>query len=286
MSYDPGGAERERGFALAEDLAVALRTGREYLRVWTEVPTIGDADAAAGRMDVFAMRPRWGGIHDTRAYEVKVNRRDFFDDVRSLKFTKYLSYCRRLYFAVPSGLVKAAEVPTGIGLITKTEKGGWRTLVQPTMRDVQPTREFLIGLLNHQDVVGREQRRIRDRVIAADNVVLAPQAHRMGRELSELAYHYRHGTAQEPVLTREQQMDRHYADDLLAAMKELWREQRDDDLFDSHVSPRELVRAVAGMMRDVEGLREFAKYVNALSFATPGKAEATIAKLGKHAEAD
>lgn len=279
MSYDPGGAERERGFALAEDLAVALRTGREYLRVWTEVPTIGGADNAAGRMDVFAMRPRWGGIHDTRAYEVKVNRRDFFDDVRSLKFTKYLSYCRRLYFAVPSGLVKAAEVPTGIGLITKTERGGWRTLVQPTMRDVQPTREFLIGLLNHQDIVGREQRRIRDRVIAADNVVLAPQAHRMGRELSELAYHYRRGTPAEPVMTREQQIERAYADDLLAAVKEIWREAREDDLFDSHVPPRDLARAVAGMMRDVEGLREFARYLHTLSFATPGKAHAIIAKL-------
>jgi hypothetical protein len=81
------------------------------------------------------------------------------------------------------------------------------------------------------------------------------------------------------VLSREQQIERAYADDLLAAVKEIWRESREDDLFDSHVPPRELARAVAGMMRDVEGLREFARYLQTLSFATPGKAQAIIAKL-------
>lgn len=80
-------------------------------------------------------------------------------------------------------------------------------------------------------------------------------------------------------MTREQQIERAYADDLLAAVKEIWREAREDDLFDSHVPPRELARAVAGMMRDVEGLREFARYLQTLSFATPGKAHAIIAKL-------
>lgn len=277
---DPGWRERERGFALARDLAESLRTGREYLRTWLEVETTGGADTASGRMDVFAMRPRWGGLHDTRAYEVKVNRRDFVGDVRAMKFTKSFAYCRRFYYAVPSGLVTKTEVPPGCGLIVKTERGGWRVMVQPAMRDVQPTAEFLISLLNHQDVQTREQRRLRDRVVATENQVLGPQTRRMGREIAQMVNARRRGEMIEESLSREEMMRRGEADRLLEAMRALWKASgHEDDLLTSHMSPTQLVEWAAGMMRDAQGIRRVGQYLTRLPYGQEGDGAAVLDKL-------
>lgn len=278
---DPGWAERERGFALAKDLAEALRTGREYLRTWVEVP------AGAARVDVFAMRPRWGGLHDTRAYEIKINRRDFVTDVREMKFAKAFPACRRFYYAARSGLIKRDEVPPGCGLIVKTERGGWRVMVQPAMRDVQPTVEFLIGLLNHQEIQQREQRRLRDRVVAIDNNVLEPKTLRMGREIAHMVSAQRRGKIVEPNLTSEQRNDRYAADGLLKAMRELWTATgHDDDLLTNHMDPRTLVEWAAGMMRDAEGLRRIARHMAVLPSVQPGSGAAMLDKLSGDALAD
>jgi hypothetical protein len=267
------------GVGLQEDLADTLRTGREYLQVWTQVETIGPPAGHAGRMDVWALRTRWGGEHDTRCYEIKVNRADFLTDVRSQKYSKYLPFARRCYFAVPSGLVKRTEIPPGLGLITRNENG-WRVQIQPTAHEAPVSVEFALALLRRDIEEKREQRRLKDRGVSAENATLSPVAWRLGRDVAEkLALAERGGVK---PLSYEEQDRRYYADELLAAMERLWGSaDHDDELLRSHVSPRELVEAAAGMMRDAAGLREVTRYLQTIARRTEGDGKAVLAKLGE-----
>ena len=88
----------------------------------------------SAQADVVVVRPSWSSPTPT-IYEVKVTRSDFLRDVRAKKFEKYLPFCRRLYFAVPRGLVTQKEVPEGCGLCWRGPKG-WHTVRAPWIADV------------------------------------------------------------------------------------------------------------------------------------------------------
>jgi hypothetical protein len=266
------------GGELGEDLADTLRTSREYLQVWTQVETIGPPAGHAGRMDVWALRTRWGGEHDTRCYEVKVNRSDFLTDVRSQKYSKYLPFARRVYFAVPSGLVKRTEVPPGTGLITRNENG-WRVQVQPTAHDAPVSVEFALALLRRDIEEKREQRRLRDRGVSEDNHRLSPVAWRLGRDVAEKLALAERGDVK--PLSVDEQNRRYYADELLKSVEEMWGAAgHEDSLLRSHVSPRALAEAAAGMMRDAAGLREVARYLQTIAHVHEGDGGVLLRKLG------
>jgi hypothetical protein len=161
------GKERE----LQEAFAEQLRTAKERHIVWMEL-TLPDG---GGRADVFAFRP-WGSFRDQTVYEVKANRRAYWNDVNEGKYRKYLPYCHRLFFVVPAGLVKKAEVPEGCGLITRQPHGGFRVVVPAPRREIEePPQDWLWGLLERtwfEDT--RKVRDLKQRVTWEKNGELRP----------------------------------------------------------------------------------------------------------------
>ena len=123
--------------------------------------------------DVVTMRPSWTQPTPT-IYEVKISRADFLSDVRSRKFEKYLPYCRRLYFAVPKGLVDRKEVPEECGVCVRGPRG-WHTTRGPRLRMVDDERfaalvfSFLLRLhpaswrMTREDRIARNLRALRGR---------------------------------------------------------------------------------------------------------------------------
>lgn len=87
-----------------------------------------------GWVDVATVKPSWSNPNPT-GYEVKVSRSDFMSDVRSGKYRRYLPFFRRFYFACPAGMVKKKEVPEGMGLIVRSDKG-WSGVVGPSVTEI------------------------------------------------------------------------------------------------------------------------------------------------------
>jgi len=111
---------------LAEDLAIIK--GTNFLdvplgSVWLERPQ---------RADVVEVKPSYTRFC-VSIYEIKVSRADFLSDIRSEKWKGYLEHCHRFYFAVPSGMVKKEEIPSGAGLIVRGETG-WSTVKASEIR--------------------------------------------------------------------------------------------------------------------------------------------------------
>lgn len=123
---------------LAHDLAETRRQCGEIVATGIQAA----APDATGLMDVYSLRPSWSNPMPT-CWEVKVDRRDFERDVRECKYEGYLPACRRLYFAVPSGLIGKDDVPKGMGLTVRNEKG-WHVLKAPRSRPM--TDEALSGM--------------------------------------------------------------------------------------------------------------------------------------------
>lgn len=179
----------QRGAAMQHAFAEQLRLGRERHIVWTEV-TLPDG----GRADVYAFRP-WGSFRDQTVYEVKVSRSDFWNDVNKGKYRKYLPHCHRLFFVVPAGLVKKAEVPEGCGLITRQPHGGFRVVVPATRREIEdPPIEWLWDLLGRtwfEDT--RKVRDLKERTTWESNGQLRPHTWRWGQEVSRKIAEAEHG---------------------------------------------------------------------------------------------
>ncbi len=110
---------------LAEDLAAHLRGNTDRL-VWTNIPM---GPAGSIRPDVFTLAK---SFHITSCvYEVKVSQSDFRSDITSGKWRGYLKYACGVYFAAPKGIIDVKDVPTGCGLILKSD-AGWRAVRKPT----------------------------------------------------------------------------------------------------------------------------------------------------------
>ena len=76
-------------------------------------------DGPYRRLDAWAMRKSWSPW-TTIGYEIKVSRQDFVADQ---KWPSYLPLCHELYFVCPAGLIKAVDLPQGIGLIWVSVNG-------------------------------------------------------------------------------------------------------------------------------------------------------------------
>lgn len=116
---------------LAHDLAECRRAVGEIV---AEKLAMGSYGGRA-QIDVAVMKPSWTNPNPA-AYEVKVSRSDFRQDVQSGKYRKYVPYVRRLYFAAPSGLLQLLEIPDGCGLITRNENG-WHVVRAPRVSKIE-----------------------------------------------------------------------------------------------------------------------------------------------------
>lgn len=126
-------------FELCQDLAHSLQTNFIEVplgSVWLDRPQIAD---------VINLRPSY-----TRfvldIYECKVSRADFLSDIRSKKYEGYLPHCHRFYFAVQSGVATVKDIPDGVGLIIRGEKG-WHTVKAPKKREVDFELNMLLSMI-------------------------------------------------------------------------------------------------------------------------------------------
>lgn len=121
------------------DLAAHLSVG---CMVWRDIQL---GPAGSPRPDVYTIRRSFSSPRPT-CYEIKVTRQDFLSDVTSGKYRKYLDF-GAVVFAVPKGLVNRNEVPTGCGLIVRSDKV-WRhtrrPVVQGTLPDFYAMQKLLI----------------------------------------------------------------------------------------------------------------------------------------------
>lgn len=117
--------------ALCDDLESHLR-GNSDRMVFQNI-TMGQYHG--GRPDVFTVMKSFANFRaDT--YEIKVSRSDFLSDVTSGKWRKYLDHSHAVWFAVPEGMIKATELPEGVGLTVRSAKG-WRSVRKPKPQVLQ-----------------------------------------------------------------------------------------------------------------------------------------------------
>lgn len=145
-----------------------------------------------GRADVITIKPSYTKFN-LDIYECKVTRSDFLSDINSKKYEIYYNHCHRFYFAALSGIIKASEIPDGIGLIVRGETG-WKTIKQAKKREVNIPESTLLAIafykgrvynlrrgkveLNYNWKSGKDRynglsRHIRDSLIKYDKVNLA-----------------------------------------------------------------------------------------------------------------
>lgn len=111
-----------------------------YLQV-----TLGPGFGNSQRADAVAIHPSWTKPCTT-IYEIKTSISDLRGDE---KWTGYLPYCNRFYFACPTGMVSPAEIPDPAGLIVVGPKG-CRALKKPVVAPTEvPIDPVLYGILLH-----------------------------------------------------------------------------------------------------------------------------------------
>lgn len=145
---------------LAEDLAIAK--GSFYLDVPLGSVWLALGGRGVQRADLVKVKPSYTRFC-VSIYEVKVSRADFLSDINSGKWRGYLSYCHRLYFATPVGLVRKEEIPEEAGWIVRGEHG-WKVMKAAPAREVEIPKETLLSLLfakqrirhakQHRDLIG------------------------------------------------------------------------------------------------------------------------------------
>ncbi len=71
------------------------------------------------KFDVWVMKKSWANPLAI-GYEIKINRRDFLNDD---KWIKYLDYCNEFYFVSPYNLIFPNELPSDVGLYYVSKTG-------------------------------------------------------------------------------------------------------------------------------------------------------------------
>ena len=83
------------------------------------------------RLDSWVLLRTWTPL-TTIGYEIKVSRSDFEADQ---KWPQYLALCHQFYFVCPAGLIKAVDLPPGIGLKYMTKSGTIHTKLRGERRE-------------------------------------------------------------------------------------------------------------------------------------------------------
>ncbi len=109
-----------------------------------------------GRADVVVIKPSYTKFN-LDIYECKVSRSDFLSEIRNEKYKQYLNHCHRFYFAVRKGIADKREIPEGIGLWIRGEKG-WKCIKPAKKRDVKIPEQTLLYLLFYRGRVFNSRR--------------------------------------------------------------------------------------------------------------------------------
>lgn len=167
------------GKELTQDLASYLRASGWL--AFTEI----DVRGTGGRVDVAAVKPHSYARKDLREYEIKISKGDFRADDGKQKWRRYLQVFHRVYFAATTGILRKNDIPVDAGLIVRNENG-WH--VVKAARGHNPpnlTADAVLSLLfcgYEEDLI---MRRLRDRVAAEENIVLADKAKKIGWQVRE-----------------------------------------------------------------------------------------------------
>ncbi len=236
-------SERE----LQYDLAKYLREVG-YL-TYTEIEIKG---GRGGRADVIAVKPSYAN-KDCRIYEVKNNRSTFDNDS---KYEKYFDVCHRMYIACPAGMIAKDELPPKIGLITRNENGWYVVKAAKRNNPKDFNIDFVLSLLYRGYEETLEQRKLRDRIVANDNVSLKHKAKNIGYEI-----------ARRLDKDRETQVEE-WISDCADIFKEYlgidinnWgRGEGLPDLYDL----KGLLKSVSGTLKEVNNIRKIGEYLRRL----------------------
>lgn len=95
-------------------------------------------------LDAWAVRPTWSPW-TTVGYEIKIARSDFEQDQ---KWPDYLEYCHEFSFVCPTGLIKRADLPDGVGLIWCSANGG-RLYTKVKAARHEPSYDKLVQLMSY-----------------------------------------------------------------------------------------------------------------------------------------
>lgn len=125
---------------LAADLAGHLVA--EGRMLWTDMQL---GPAGSPRPDVYTIDKSFVSPFPS-AYECKISTSDFRSDITSGKWTCYLRYAYRIFFAAPAGLISKADVPQQCGLILRHENA-WRIAKKPVVNPVTIPQEALLKLI-------------------------------------------------------------------------------------------------------------------------------------------
>ena len=159
--------------------SLALHLASAGWVTWREIPL---GPAPAPQADVVAMKKTYSAR--IVIYEVKVSRGDFLRDVGRGKYERYLPYCHQLYFAAPAGVLRAKDMPEGMGLITQGPTG-WHTAIAARVMQMTPTVPYLLALLFRGYEEFRATRRLQERVDLSENVALSRRVKKLGWLISQ-----------------------------------------------------------------------------------------------------
>lgn len=77
-------------------------------------------------------------------FEVKKTRQDFLSDIRTEKWKGYLKYSNRFYFACLRGICTKDEIPEGVGLYVRGDKG-WSCIKGAKTREIEYSMDMLLA---------------------------------------------------------------------------------------------------------------------------------------------
>lgn len=186
--------------ALAADLGHHLKTDERL--VWLDMQ-IGPAGSP--RPDVFTLQRSYSRPAPA-AYECKISTADFRRDITEGKWQKYLEFSGAVTFAVPQGLVRREDIPTGCGFMVRGEDA-WVTIKRATRQVSQLKSNHLMKLLI--DGYSRELSQIEDRrrvfteIVARDKI-----AKKYGKEVGEVLRDIESGRMLVAHYKREQEKTR------------------------------------------------------------------------------
>lgn len=138
------GNNKWTGKNLSEDLARTLQS--EQWMTWVNIPLGSVQTHNVQIADVLAVNKSFA--HPlVKIYEIKVDRGDFQADVAREKYRGYFEAANQVYFAVPQGLLKVAELPgDGVGLIVRGDTT-WHVVKAGKRTDFKLDIEMLLKLL-------------------------------------------------------------------------------------------------------------------------------------------
>ncbi|PXW23372.1 hypothetical protein [Paraburkholderia caballeronis] len=112
---------------LSHDLAAHLR-GMTDRRVWVDMQL---GPVGSTRPDVYTI-PCSFTRFTPLAYECKVSRSDFLQDVTKGKYLDYLQFASGVIFAAPANILRKDDIPRGAGLMVR-HADRWNVIKAPTL---------------------------------------------------------------------------------------------------------------------------------------------------------